>query len=189
MHPAHAPLAENRMRSAPSLHATGAEMTGPGMRSVVDTTELTHPLSVEIKRWQGFSEFSRKEMEKGGGFKLMKDKPTEEPKKLAPLGGLVNFPKYMLIHNCHLKNQDQIRFVEDMKAQRVAADEAARNREEFGEETQMSGHTQDSQAMKKVASWGQPMRYKTAEERNAQWAGNPMPQGRGCRTSNPFSSG
>jgi len=176
------------MRSAPSLYATGADMAG--MKSVIDTTELTHPLSVELKRWEKFSEFSRKEQEKGG-ITLSKPKPaTEAPKAPIHVGGLVNFPKYMLIHNCHLKNQDQIRYVQGENDKRAAAEEAARLREEQGpggEEMQVS--TQTSQALKKVASWGQPQRFYNAEDRNSQWAGNPMPQGRGSRTSNPFRTG
>merc|ERR1712232_466631 len=105
-----------------------------------------------------------------------------------------NFPKYMLIHNCHLKQQDQIRYVQAKAAKREAAEEEARLRTELGEDQmQVCDETASvqtgSQSIKKIASWGQPMRFRTAEDRNSQWAGNPMPQGRGSRTSNPFRTG
>merc|ERR1712232_1100122 len=90
-------------------------------------------------------------------------------------GGLVNFPKYMLIHNCDLKNKDQMRYVREEAAKREAAEEEIRRRSQLGEvdqgqacgETQVSG--QSSPSLKKVASWGQPMRFRTAEDRNSQW--------------------
>jgi len=182
------------MRSAPSLYATGADMAG--IKSVIDTTELTHPLSVELKRWQQFAEFSKQEMKHS--VKLTRERPVEEAqaqKSQVHVGGLVNFPKYMLIHNCHLKNQDQMRYVREEAAKREEAEEEMRRRSQLGDvdqgqacdETQVSG--QSSPSLKKVASWGQPMRFRTAEDRNSQWAGNPMPQGRGSRTSNPFRTG
>lgn len=177
------------MRSAPSLYATGADMAGT--KSVIDTSELTHPLSVELKRWQKFSEFSEKEMKHQGTITLPKKKAApESPKAPVRVGGLVNFPKYMLIHNCHLKQRDQIRYVQEENAKRELAEETARRYAQLGEEPGMM-ETQMSELaeLKKVASWGQPTRFNTAEERGKQWAGNPMPQGRGSRTSNPFTTG
>lgn len=201
-HPAH----ELRsMRSAPSLYATGAAVTdtGVGVKSVIDTSELTHPLSVELNRWKKFAEFSAKS-EMKNSVRLTRSKPpAEPPKPRAHVDGLVNFPKYMLIHNCHLKQQDQIRYVEEETAKRKAAEEAMLQRMEMEDEGEMfeppgareSGMTQASQAsaadsmLKKVASWGQPVRFRTSEERNKHWAGNPLPQGRGSRTSNPYMLG
>merc|ERR1712110_1086586 len=77
--------------------------------------------------------------------------------------GLVNFPKYMLINNCHLKSQDQMRYVREEAARREEAEEELRRRSQLGDvgqgqacdETQVSG--QSSPSLKKVASWGQPI--------------------------------
>lgn len=182
------------MRSSPSLYATGADMAGK--KSVIDTTELTHPLSVELRRWQKFAEITTKQDMKDNIELSPKRKPESSPKAPIHTGGLVNFPKYMLIHNCHLKTQDQIRYVQEENAKREAAEQEARCRVQFGEEvgaagdeTQMSRLTQDTPSLKKTASWGQPLRFRTAEDRNNQWAGNPMPGGRCSRTSNPFRMG
>jgi len=176
------------MRSAPSLYSTGEEVA-TGQKSVVDTSDLTHPLSIELKRWQKFAAFS--ETESKSGPDLHKPPQREPPKKSEYRSQLVNFPKYMLIHNCHLKSTDQQRYVKEENAKRAAGEEAMRQAAESGQDLFMdSGRSMVSQSTVKMkdASWGAP-RLRTAEDKLSTLAGSALPAGRGQRTSNPFRMG
>lgn len=123
---------------------------------------------------------------------LAKPAKQEDTSKAGPARqGLVLFPKYMLINNCHLKLTDLQRFQrEQMEEQRRQAEEALEAESVAGQ-----GDAQDSKKLiprpgpvKFDASWGRP-KLKDASQGGPHWAGSALPHGRGMRTSNPFRMG
>jgi hypothetical protein len=181
------------MTSEPNLlYCTGADVAG--QKAKLDVSEICHPLSVELKRWKQFSAFS--EQSEKGTIELHKPPPRDMgPSSSVKVGGLVNFPKYMLIHNCHLKSTDQVRYVREEAAKREEAEQRAR----LGESQSMAslgasnasgfGATEErthKAAMYSQPSWGSPtLRIKGGQH----CAGSSLPAGRGSRTSNPFRQG
>jgi len=124
------------------------------------------------------------------------------------MGGLVNFPKYMLIHNCHLKDMDKIRYCKEENAKRAEQAAEVMRRMELGDEAPLSQsqgsmapshytqgmpsptHSLMDAGMEKrqypPPSWGAP---KLRTQPGQHYAGNSLPCGRGSRTSNPFITG
>merc|ERR1719215_2362273 len=111
--------------------------------------------------------------------------------------GLVLFPKYMLINNCHLKMTDLQRFQREQQAEQRRALLQQQGLESPGLPTEASRETLASTAsptdlelmsqstrgpFKFEASWGAPELRKGGP----QWAGNGMPSGASHKTSNPF---
>lgn len=166
--------------------------------------EACHPLSTELRRWQTMARnTTQKDM---GG----KDLPPKEPMKQPPSPsqhktqgpqGLVNFPKYMLIHNCHLKLKDLQRYQKEQEAEKAAQqaeDEemeaammaaAAAAGEVYdpskpGSAAQGSEYQSFEEEFSK-ASWGEP-RLKNADNPEDIYAGSSLPQGKSVRSSNPF---
>lgn len=171
-------------RSSPTLTTTGA-----------DLMEQCHPLSQELSRWKKMAHHSIKN-ELNPNMEIPKNPPrvpTPE-KKIRNDGGLVNFPKYMLIHNCHLKLKDLQRYQKEEEAKRLARE--ARDAEEAAmaaEAGDMFEGLPPSSAMgprlgegelEKV-SWGEP-RLRNAENPEEIYAGSNLPQGKSMRASNPF---
>lgn len=133
--------------------------------------------------------------------------PHPTPPKTGPnRQGLVLFPKYMLLHNCHLKLTDLQRF------QREQAEAAQRTMERSLTRSMMrrSADSPDAEVLSDLpasagseidtqeamgestrgqlsfdASWGAPI----LREGGPQWAGNAMPSGGAHKTSNPFRMG
>lgn len=182
-----------------SSHGLRKARSSPTLQSPANANarEACHPLSTELRRWEHMAETTRRCDMKG-----MKDvewdplaKPArqdEAPKAAPGRQGLVMFPKYMLINNCHLKSTDLQRFQrEQMEEQRRRADEAS-------QQTEAPGGPAEGQGSPKVvprpgpvkfdASWGRPV-LREPSQGGPHWAGSALPHGRGARTSNPFRMG
>lgn len=175
------------MRSAPSLYSTGDTS---GNKPTIDTSELTHPLAVELKRWEKFSRFSKTEVA-NSPVQLPEPQYTkaeEKTEKKVVSTGLVNFPKYMLIHNCHLRAVDQKRYVQEEAAKRAAAEEAAARVVDSLDALASTPDLPSSSVRFKEASWAAP-KLRSATDSKANWAGSALPHGRGQRSSNPFRMG
>lgn len=174
-----------------------------------------NPLTLERRRWEKFAEFSLKGELQG------KEPPPplrrDPPPKPQPTKGLVNFPKYSLIHNCHLKQIDQFRFVR----QEQEARDAMRAQEGEDDDTPAAadcdsppGTTGTSATMGfPDATRSQMFKYSQGAAvhsgslimqsaptlrgslhthqlpSDARFAGGALPHGRGMRTSNPFRMG
>lgn len=179
-------------RSSPMLATTGeAVITESPM-------EQCHPMYGELSRWRKMAHHSIKN-ELNPNIDIPKTRPripTPE-KKLKPSRGLVNFPKYMLIHNCHLKLKDLQRYQKEQEAEQraIEAEEAA-----MAEMMAASGEVYDPSKPSTAAngsqyqsfeeefskaSWGEP-RLKNAEHPEDIYAGSTLPQGKSVRSSNPF---
>jgi hypothetical protein len=112
--------------------------------------------------------------------------PKEKP-PFAMQGGLVNFPKYMLTHNCDLKTRDVIRFHKEQEDAMKTAAEAAK----LGLDPPSPKFEQSPKAQRDFPepSWGAPRLREQGGASGGAWAGSTMPLGRGMRTSNPFRMG
>lgn len=144
---------------------------------------MTHPLTRELKHWDKLANqtLSRE----------MTDFEVNHPVEAPPMrmnqrlpGSMVNFPKYMLINNCHLKTTETQRFGKEQHAERAAA-EAALARAAAGGGS-LAGpvvkELQPSAVKYGEASWGAPL----LREEGYHWAGSALPAGRGQRSSNQF---
>jgi len=145
--------------------------------------ELSHPLSVEIKRWEKMAAFSEKgemneEVQKTMMASMKRPEPTQKPKRT---GGLVNFPKYMLIHNCHLKHSDLQRYQREQAELERRAQEAAARGETLADDSTDTATLGEGAVRYQEASWGAPLlRHKDS---GMSWAGAALPMGRGSRHS------
>jgi len=146
--------------------------------------ELSHPLSVEIKRWEKMAAFSEKgemneEVQKSMSMSMVRPEPAPKPKNRT--GGLVNFPKYMLIHNCHLKHTDLQRYQREQAEQDRRLEEAAARGETLADDSTDTATLGEGAVRYQEASWGAPLlRQKDA---GLSWAGAALPGGRGSRHS------
>merc|ERR1712083_960063 len=105
------------VRSSPDLQLSASNMIG---------SNECHPLSTELRRWETLAQVT-KTTQMNGIEVPERPSPTmrHEPEGSSQgLKGLVNFPKYMLINNCHLKQMELQRF------QRQQQEEAERHRAE-----------------------------------------------------------
>jgi len=175
-----------RMRSSPFLQSPGS--------TLADAREASRPLNVELKRWEKLATSTMGKEMQGS---TMKDRESErgrsepaKPREVVRTPGLVNFPKYMLFNNCHLKQMDQHRFSEKETEARAQAEQSIR----LGltpASRSMSLPFQDapdSSVPWQHASWGAPM-LGDPVNRTFCWSGSSLPAGRGQRTSNPFRQG
>jgi len=162
-----------------------------------DIKEACHPLSTELRRWEKLAATTKRcdmpDREDVDFEFPRKPQPKPDPPKAPPpRTGLVMFPKYMLLNNCHLKQQDLQRFQrEQQEAQRRAAEEAeaaeAQSRaDSFANSVRSQAGMGNS--MRLDASWGNP-RLNEASPGGPHWAGSALPAGRNQRTSNPFRQG
>mmetsp|Transcript_104685 Transcript_104685/g.291575 ORF Transcript_104685/g.291575 Transcript_104685/m.291575 type:complete len:264 (-) Transcript_104685:59-850(-) len=141
----------------------------------------THPLTKEIERWEKLSQFTEaREMTS----EVKEQRPTRsmstKPEVRHRPGMLVNFPKYMLINNCHLKQMEQQRFQREAEQQRMAELPESTTESPF-----MSQEFTGSAVEYGKASWGAPL----LKQPGHHWAGHGMAAGRCQRTSNPFRMG
>uniref|UniRef100_A0A7S2K8Y1 Uncharacterized protein n=1 Tax=Zooxanthella nutricula TaxID=1333877 RepID=A0A7S2K8Y1_9DINO len=158
-----------------------------------DIKTACHPLSTELRRWEGLAATTRRCDMKG-----MKDvefefppppKPPADPEPPKGPGrqGLVLFPKYMLINNCHLKTTDLQRFQrQQLEEQRRMAEEAPET--SFYSEKDSVTVSERSGPLKFDASWGQP-KLKEPSFGGPHWAGAALPAGGSQRHSNPLRMG
>mmetsp|Transcript_3052 Transcript_3052/g.7816 ORF Transcript_3052/g.7816 Transcript_3052/m.7816 type:complete len:256 (+) Transcript_3052:110-877(+) len=136
-----------------------------------DAVQAAHPLSVELRRWERLASTQERELKdvpppEGTPWKVA-PAPSKEP--MFPKGGLVNFPRYMLINDCTLKRSECQRFLAQQK--KLAEEQAAR---------QVAGTQADSTTSTELGRTD-PSRQKRM--------GHLLPSGRGSRTSNPFRFG
>lgn len=175
-----------KSQSMPSLQSAGSTVIDH-REEAKKIREACNPISVELRRWHNLAAVTSNQT--AGMIELPVRQKPEPPKPLVKTPGLVNFPKYMLIHNCHLKQTDMQRYVE---AEAKARHEAEENRAEAealgisaGRLQEMEGAVEQSGVPWKTASWGAPRLKKKGQH----WAGSSMPAGRSMRTSNPFRLG
>jgi len=144
----------------------------------------THPLTKELQRWQRQAtrtlnrEMADVEVPDRRTLDLNRSSSSTN-RPAVKSSGLVNFPKYMLIHNCHLKQMDQQRFAKQEKERQQATTLASEGGRVSFEELAPSAVKWGE------ASWGAP---KLRQPGN-HWAGSSMAAGRAQRTSNPFRGG
>lgn len=159
-----------RSRSSPSLAATDKAFADK-------LSEQRHPIYEELTRYHKMATQQEMEMAKSSGAatkygtisKSYKDFPHVEIPS-GPSGALVNFPKYLLFNDCHLKQTDIKRYV----AEEAAAREVALRRSSSSSVGALSDLADSSGPSGKSASL------------RARAAGSPMPGGKGVKTSNPF---
>lgn len=167
---AHAPRVP-RSRSTPSLAKTDTNFAH-------DLMLERFPLTAELKRWEYFGKLMERQklMEqeqreqkglKSPGLSMASSyRQTIDPEvPSGPSGDLVNFPKYLLFNDSHLKQMDIQRYVKEEAAARASANQI-----------RQTGSTIGSASMQ--TSKGNPF-YKRP-------AGSMMPTGRGTKSSNPF---
>lgn len=190
-----------KTRSTPALTRTLAA-AGPieDGKSLGDRAkEAANPISIELNRWKRLAEVTKRDLATMPELTSTQKSNKPPAKKPVLSSGLVNFPKYMLFENSHLKQQDFMRFVaaEDKarkeNEERQAAVEAAMAKgEPSPEETPISTSRETGSDLRvpyASASWGQPRLRGPHETIKAQWAGSAMPSGKSMRSSNPFRMG
>jgi len=160
--------------------ATGAYWEGShGLKKSASTSgvpksegamQAAHPLSVELRRWKRLANTQEREL-KDAPIPEAPQRKVEDPSKepLFPKGGLVNFPRYMLINDCSLKRAECQRFL-------------AQQRQLAEEQAALAEASPTNQAQPTASSW-------RSEQSRGRNAGHLMPSGRGSRTSNPFRFG
>lgn len=172
------PASMRRARSSPSLQNSAGNLM-----------MACHPLTTELKRWEKLAEVTEKgQVDQDLKKSLMMNRNVEPPPK-PPVrtGGLVNFPKYMLIHNCHLKQTDLKRFKEQQEEEMRLAMEAANAHADSPLHSVRESSLGGSTVRYQEPSWGAPL--LRGKESPHNWAGSALPGGRGSRHSNPFRIG
>lgn len=138
-----------------------------------------HPHSTELRRFQKLGSVTEKAQMSDAQFANPYMPTTEQPRVYHAAGGLVNFPKYMLWDNCHMKQQDCMRF---HKQQEELTKMAASG-------TSLASSFQSPKRTVRdfpEPTWGA---RRKSDDGGPAWAGNPLPIGRGSRSSNPFRTG
>lgn len=184
-------------RSVPALVRTmAANPVEAGGKSLGEQAkEMANPVSIELARWQRLAEVTKRDLQSMPALHTTQKREKPKPKKPFIVGGLVNFPKYMLFENSHLKQTDFQRFVDAEDKARKEAEE----RHAAVEAAMAKGEVQDTPASTSretpaseemvpfaTASWGAPRLRGDHANLKHQWAGNPLPTGKGSRSSNPF---
>mmetsp|Transcript_44397 Transcript_44397/g.128339 ORF Transcript_44397/g.128339 Transcript_44397/m.128339 type:complete len:287 (-) Transcript_44397:144-1004(-) len=180
-----------KVRSTPALQSPSA----------ANVMEACHPLSTELRRWEKLGSTTKRCDLQGQDVEFefpRKQQPTaqvSEPKSAPPRQGLVMFPKYMLINNCHLKTRDLQRFHREREEEVARSREVAARALLEGSPT-ATMHADTQNAMRTTlgsmpnleASWGAP-KLREAAVGGSHFAGSALPHGRAQRTSNPFRTG
>jgi len=200
-----------KSRSTPALTRTMANNPLEEGQSYGDRArEAANPISIELNRWKRMAEVTERDLASMPELHSTQKSFKPPPKKPVPSSGLVNFPKYMLFENSHLKSQDFMRFVaaeeqtrKENEARHAALQEAMAMGEDSGEATPTplsptstcrsfkSRDTRFSEANSNygAASWGQPRLRGPKEDIKQIWAGSGMASGKSMRSSNPFRGG
>lgn len=209
----HASLGETmrKNRSTPALERTlKANPVVEGGKTLGEQAkEKANPISIELSRWQRLAAVTNRDLVSMPSLSSKQELYREipKPKKVVPsANGLVNFPKYMLFENNHMKHQDLIRFIEEEEKNRAEAEarqQAADARQQAVQEAMMRGEEREPTPMSTgresqenpeddvlvpygTASWGQPRLRGDQKTIKKQWAGSAMAAGKSMRTSNPF---
>lgn len=173
------PASMRRARSSPSLH-----------NSAENIMMACHPMTTELRRWEKLAEITEKgQVDQELKKTLTMNRKAEPQPKPVRTGGLVNFPKYMLIHNCHLKQTDLKRFKQQQEEEMRLAMEArdAIKIPESPLQSVRESSLGESTVRYQEVSWGAPL--LRGKESPHNWAGSALPGGRGSRHSNPFRIG
>jgi hypothetical protein len=172
---AHAPKVP-RSRSTPSLAKTD-------MSFARDLMLERFPLTAELKRWEYMGKLMEqresgvsKSPGRSGSTFLSSYRPTEEFQvPSGPTGDLVNFPKYLLFNDSHLKQMELQRYAKEEAAARDAASQLRKTGSTIGNTSQPSMQTTNASMQ---TSKGNPLYMRPA--------GSLMPTGRNQKSSNPF---
>jgi len=193
-----------KTRSTPALTRTLANNpVEEGQSHGARAKEAANPISIELNRWKRLAEVTKRDLATMPELHSTIKSTKPPPKKPVVSSGLVNFPKYMLFENSHLKQQDFMRFVaaeelarNENEARQTALQEAMAMGEPSVEVTPTStsretgnGKDSDDALGYQTASWGQPRLRGPRESLRQQWAGSAMPSGKSMRSSNPFRMG
>ncbi|CAK0865084.1 unnamed protein product [Prorocentrum cordatum] len=108
-------------------------------------------------------------------------RPPEPEPGPAEQGGPILFPKYMLLHNCHLKTRDVLSFHAKQDAARAAGAQGT-----AGLGWPAAGAAQPRPMSFREASWGAPRLRQEGGAAGGFAAGSTLPAGRCQSTSNPF---
>ncbi|CAJ1349876.1 unnamed protein product [Effrenium voratum] len=162
------------------LAAVRNSHSSPALRqSAAEVMQACHPLTTELRRWEKLAQVTEKgEINKDVQASMASSRQLCQAKvrpKPVWAGGLVNFPKYMLINNCHLKQMDLQRYADqcEQESQGLSPKRAS----DVSEASPLG----EGSVRFQEPSWGAPMlRNKDA---GLAWAGSAMPSGRACRTS------
>jgi len=184
-----------KTRSTPALTRTlaASPIDAAGRSLGEQAKEAANPISIELNRWKRLAEVTKRDLASMPELHSNQPRDVPPPKKPIVTNGLVNFPKYMLFENSHMKSMDFMRFVaaEDKARAEVEekhAREAAIARGESVQDLSPTSTGRDSFSSSAPnpwpprASWGEP---RTLDPKK-HWAGNPMPTGKNTRSSNPF---
>jgi len=171
----HVKLANMRSsQSSPALQQSAAEVM-----------QACHPLTTELRRWERLAKVTeRGEINEDIQSSMAKSrKMCQAGVRPKPVfgGGLVNFPKYMLINNCHLKQMDLQRYA-DQCAEEVRQDSLGNS---VASVTGSRGEASPSSTVRvqPEPSWGAPLLKNQDQDAEPICAGNAMPSGRASRTS------
>jgi len=164
----------------------GTQSSPALQQSAAQARQACHPLTTELRRWERLAKVTeRGEINEDIQASMAQSrKMCQASVKPKPVfaGGLVNFPKYMLINNCHLKQMDLRRF-----AARCAEEVEQSMKEPPDGPGSMSylGEASPSSTMRleQQASWGAPKLKNQDQDAEPLCAGNCMPSGRASRTS------
>jgi len=186
-----------KTRSVPALLRTmAANPVEEGGKTLGEQAkEAANPLSIEHNRWKKLAEVTKNDLKSMPDLLSTTKKERVMPQKPVVIpGSLVNFPKYMLFENSHLKYTEFQRFCdgEEKKrrehAEKTAAFEAALAKGETPTPISTGRETASSENIVPfgTASWGAPRLRGHPDLIKRQWAGNPMPTGKGQKTSSLF---
>jgi len=186
-----------KTRSTPALTRTIASSVPheDGLSLGEQAKLAANPISIELNRWKRLAEVTKRDLATMPELHSTMKRDVPPPKKPVVTGGLVNFPKYMLFENSHLKSQDFMRFVAAEEKARKDFEERLSTAEgpsgkPSAEQTPISTsrETLSSDSVPyAMASWGAP-RLRGGDIKN-QWAGSALPSGKSIRSSNPFRMG
>lgn len=160
------------------------ELKQEGQRSGVELAK-----SVELARWEKLASKTENVEMKEMYPHVKKQLEAPQPKKLIRTPGLVNFPKYLLIHDCHLKRVDKQRFVEQESRARAEYEQALADAEARGGDVPEPPSPEAFATQRTAASGPQWRTARFADTAGIPWAGSTLPAGAGSRTSNPLRLG
>lgn len=188
-----------KTRSLPALsRSLAANPVEEGGKTLGEQAkEAANPLSIELNRWKKLAAVTKRDQVGMPELAYM-HREKRQPEPPVKTGGLVNFPKYMLFENSHLKNTEMQRYADQQARARAQAEERQKRVDEamaLGElppqEISPTATVDDPEIHVPYASasWGQPRLRVAHETVKKQWAGSGMPAGRSQRSSNPFRMG
>jgi hypothetical protein len=173
-----------RPKSLPTLKQEGAQ----------EHLMECHPVATELRRLDKLATLTEKtEMKQPLERRQPAAAPPTQPRSFHTQGGLVQFPKYMLIHNCHLKTMDVMRYHQEQEKLAKEQEELAKAQEDLAKSQAALGPQSPQGSLGEQSpksrsappiSWGAPVLGDAAPGEVA--AGSAMPLVRGAKTSNWF---